>query len=92
MTDQIKDLVKDPVWQKVRESLLGKWNKTPDWCCQQLKNYIGSIQAASAEKLLIVQNYLSGTGFRTGIIKHNCSTNLKVQIKVELVKRRMKGK
>jgi hypothetical protein len=85
----VKDLVKDPAWQKVRESLLGQWKERPEWCCAQLRNYLGS--NPSNEKLRIVMNYVTGTGFRMGKISHPCITKIKSQVSMEMKKRKAKG-
>ena len=87
---QIKELVKDPNWQKVRKSLLGHWKKEPEWCCDQLRNYLGPISSTSEDKLRIVRNYLTGTGFRTGLINPECVQKLRGEISAEMKKRKFK--
>jgi len=87
----IKELVKDPSWQKVRESLLGQWAKRPEWCCSQLRSYLGSVSSAQNKKIKIVMNYLTGTAFRTGRIKHDCVTKLRTQLSSEIKARKAKG-
>jgi len=77
-------LTKDPQWQKIRISLLGNWSEKPEWCCSTLRKYLGNISTSHSKKLLIVMNYLTGTGFRTGTIKHECISNLREQISKEL--------
>ena len=84
----VSQLVKDPEWQKVRQNLVGKWKTRPEYCCSQLKSYLGSIKNTSNEKLRIVLNYLTGTGFRTGRIKHNCISYLRLSIVLEIRKRK----
>lgn len=88
----VKEIVKDPAWQKVRVSLLGQWSKIPDWACSQLRKYLGSISGTSNEKLRIVMNYLTGTGFRTGKISHPCISKLRNDISEEIKKRKQKEK
>ena len=83
-------LVRSPEWQAVRKSLLGKWKEKPDWCCSQLRKYLGSISSASNDKIRVVMNYLTGTGFRTGKIKHACITKLRVSMSMEIKKRKAK--
>jgi len=85
----VRELVKDPEWQKVRKSLLGQWKEKPEWCCAQLKRYLGS--NPPNEKLKIVMNYLTGTGFRTGRISHPCIIKIRSQISMEIKKRKAKG-
>jgi len=80
-------LVKSPQWQNLRKSLLGKWAKEPIWCCNKLKNYLGNISKTSNDKIKVVQNYLTGTGFRTGKIKHPCISKLRVLLSSERKKR-----
>jgi len=84
-------LVKSSEWQKVRESLLGQWSNRPEWCCSQLKKYLGNISTTSKDKIKVVINYLTGTGFRTGKIKHICITKLRLLLSMERKKRASKG-
>jgi hypothetical protein len=84
----IREIVKDPRWQKVRKSLLGKWKTEPEWCCKQLRNYLGTLTGASNAELRIVMNYLVGTAFRLGKIKHPCITKLRQEISIEIKERK----
>lgn len=84
-------LVKSKEWQKVRKSLLGQWKTRPEWCCAQLRKYLGNISTTSNDKIKVVMNYLTGTGFRTGKIKHPCITKLRGQLSMEIQKRKAKG-
>ena len=88
----IRDLVKDEEWQAVRKSLLNQWKKRPEWCCQQLRDYLGPLDKTDNKKLRIVMNYLTGTAFRMGKIKHKCIQSLRTQISVEIKKRKAKRK
>ena len=74
----IKELVKDSEWQKLREDLKGKWTKDPLGNCHKLRSYLGSMN--DEKKLRIVMNYLVGSGFRTGKIKHPCIQKLRNDI------------
>ena len=85
-------IVKDPEWQKVREGLRGKWMKDPLWCCNQLRRYLGGISSTPNKKIIIVQNYLVGSGFRTGRIKHQCISTLRTLLSMERKKRKAMGK
>ena len=85
---KMEDLVKDKDWQKVRESLLGQWKEKPEWCCLQLKNYLGNLKDSSLDQLKIVMNYLTGSGFRMGKIKHQCISILRKAISVEMKRRK----
>lgn len=83
-------LVKSSQWQTLRQSLIGKWKENPEWCCSQLRKYLGPISSSSKEKLDVIMNYLVGTGFRVGKIKHSCITKLRLQISMERKKRLVK--
>ena len=88
----IRDIVKDPAWQKIRESLLGKWKTEPDKCCAKVRSYVTPLSSVSNDKLRIVMNYLTGTGFRTGRIKHECISKLRKDVSLEMGKRKVNGK
>jgi len=88
----IQELVKDSEWQKIRKSLLGKWKENPNWCCNQLKKYLGNISTTDENKLKIVMNYLTGSGFRSGKISHPCITDLRGKISAEMKKRKFAKK
>lgn len=82
---------KDKEWQETRQKLLGQWKVNPEWCCQQLRQYLGNIRDTSNDKVKIVMNYLTGTGFRTGRIKHECISKLRGELSAEIRKRKMSG-
>jgi hypothetical protein len=84
---KIQELVKDEEWQKLRSSLVGTWKTNPERNCKLLKQYLGDIHTCEYKKLRIVLNYLTGSGFRIGIIKHPCIDSLRNEIKSELNKR-----
>lgn len=84
-------LVRSDSWQAVRKNLLGQWMTRPEWACGQLRSYLGPVGSASTDKLNVVMNYLTGTGFRTGRIKHSCIQTLRTQISMERKKRKAKG-
>lgn len=87
---KIKELVKNKEWQKVRLSLIGKWNTDQKFALNQLKKYLGNINTTSEEKLRIVMNYLTGTGFRTGKIDSKEIRNLRALISAEIRRRKYK--
>jgi hypothetical protein len=89
----IREIVKDPEWQKVRVSLVGQWTKRSDWCVKQLRKYIEPISKATNDELRIIMNYLSSSGFRTGKI-HNTPKirKLRKEISDEMTLRKSKGK
>ena len=81
-------LVNSGAWQAVRKTLLGQWKDRPTWCCSQLRKYLGNVSSTSNDKIKVVMNYLTGTGFRTGRIKHSCITKLRSQMSSEILKRK----
>ena len=85
---KISELVKDPEWQALRSSLVGTWKTYPERNCQLLRNYLDNLSECSIEKLRIVMNYLTGSGFRMGIIKHPCISQLRKDISVEMKRRK----
>ena len=80
----IRELVKDEEWQKIRSSLVGTWKTNAERNCKLLRNYLGDIHTCSYEKLRIVMNYLTGSSFRMGIIKHPCINQLRKDISIEM--------
>jgi len=85
-------IVKDEHWQRVRKTLLGQWKNRPEWCCMQLYKYLGSISTAQDSQIVIVMNYLVGSGFRTGRIKHPCISYIRGLLSKERKKRKASGK
>jgi len=83
-------LVGTPEWEKIRKSLLGQWKEKPEWCCSQLREFLGSISNTSNDKIKVIMNYLTGTGFRTGRIKHVCISVLRAQMSSEIARRKAK--
>ena len=85
------DVTKDHDWQILRKRLMNKWMSKPDWCCLQLRRYIGNMYTSDINKLKIVNMYLSSSGFRPGAINHMCITKLKQDMNIEIKKRKNKG-
>ena len=90
MSMRLPHELKGEEWQTVRKSLLGQWKSRPTWCCGKLRKYLGSISSTPNSKLKIVMNYLTGSGFRMGKIKHECITNLRTQISMQIKVRKAK--
>jgi hypothetical protein len=88
--NQMKLLVKNPNWQAVRKSLVGKWRTKPDWACDQLKQFVGQISTASDDKIRIAVHYLTAKAFTSGQIKHPCISSLRTQLSMEIRKRKTK--
>lgn len=85
----IRELVKDLSWQKVREDLVGKWNKNSIYCCNEIGKWLGLVINASDKKLAIVANYLTGSAFRMGKIKHSCVSKIRGSVFGEIKKRKI---
>lgn len=83
-------LVGTPEWESIRKSLLGNWKEKPEFCCGQLRKFLGSVSGTTNDKIKVVMNYLTGTGFRTGRIKHPCITALRTQMSSEIKRRKAK--
>ena len=64
----IKEVVNDPEWQTIRKSFVGTWKFHPEANCNVLRTYLGDF--SDPLKLRRVHNYLTGSGFRIGIISH----------------------
>lgn len=89
--EPMMQIVKDPRWQKVRESLLGNWKEKPEWCCQQLRDFVSPLNKATVTELRIMMNYLTITPIRMGKIKHPCINKLRTEVSMEMKKRKAKG-
>ena len=63
--------------------MLGKWSQEPEWCCSQIEFYLRN-RELTYNKLRIAMNYLVGTGFRTGRIKHKSISKLRNHISEEM--------
>lgn len=87
----MRDKVNRADWQKLRKELKGTWKKSPAANCKKLREYLGPIDKAESEKMDIVMNYLTGTGFRLGKIKHRCIQALRTAISKERKKRKRKA-
>ena len=83
-------LVKDPKWAKIKISISHQWKKKPEWCCSQLKEYMGPIPITPDNKLNIVFSYLSGSGFSGGRVNTPCIRTLFSTINMEVKKRETK--
>jgi len=80
----MKELVKDQEWQKIRSSLLHRWMNNRDYCIKKLRYYLGDMK--DYKKLKIVMNYLTGTGFRTGKIQGPEIQKLRNEVSIALRK------
>lgn len=83
----MKELVSMPSWQKLREKLVGTWKENKSENIRKLRNWLGPISKATMKKLLIMRNYLTGSGFRSGKIKGPEISKLRTQVSREISKR-----
>lgn len=91
MRYHIKEIVKLPEWQDLRISLIGKWKANPVKCLDKIKEFLGPISLSDSKRLRITHNYLTGSGFRIGMISHYAIDNFLEHIREE-VKRRKQEK
>lgn len=70
----IEDVVNDKEWQKLRQSFVGTWTKTPEKNVSKLRRYLYEMK--DPLRVRRVLNYLTGTGFRSGTISHPSITKL----------------
>jgi len=86
---KMKDLVKHKEWQALRKSFIGTWKETPGKNVKLLREFLGKdLTLTPLRRLQIVMNYLTGTGFRTGNIKHPDISRLRRIISKELQRRK----
>jgi len=76
----IQKIVDDKDWQKLRESFLGTWKKTPKENVKKLREYLKSGSGSEELRYVRVYNYVTGTVFRSGIIKSVEVTKLKKEV------------
>ena len=85
------ELVQRSDWQNLRESFLETWKDHAPENVKRLRGFLGPTNKADVDKLLIVYNYLTGTGFRLGIISDPTITKLRTEVKLEIAKRKESG-
>lgn len=61
-------VVADPEWQALRASLVGTWKATPAGNVARLADYLGD--GTDPLKVRRLLNYLTGSVFRSGTIRH----------------------
>lgn len=64
----IREVVSDKDWQRLRSSFIGTWKKIPRDNVRRLRVYLGNMTCPY--RLRRVHNYLTGSAFRIGIISH----------------------
>jgi hypothetical protein len=88
----IQDIVQIPEWQKLRSYFVGKWKSQPEKNLQMLKDFAGDLNKLSNRRLRIVQNYVTGSAFRIGIISSKELTDFVEQVRKEVVDRKADGR
>lgn len=63
---KIQEIVNDSEWQSLRKSMVGTWKKKASKNCIKLRVYLDDF--SDPLKIRRVHNYLTGSGFRLGII------------------------
>lgn len=87
----MQEIVDRKDWQEIRESFMGTWGRYKEENIKKLRAWLGNAKSADVEKLLIVYNYLTGTGFRTGAIRGPSIDRLRTEVADELRKRKEAG-
>lgn len=68
VSEDIRKVVALPEWQALRGDLVGTWKKTPEENVKRLRAFGGDL--TDPRKVRILVNYLTGSGFRIGVISH----------------------
>lgn len=76
----IKIVVADPEWQRIRSSFVGTWKTNSAKNVEVLKKYVGKMD--DPFKVRRVLNYLTGSAFRMGIIHSAEIEKLRNQIRI----------
>jgi|GEM_PF-1956325 len=90
--ENIQQIVSLPEWQSLRTQLIGQWKENPAASVGKLREFLGPVRDASDRKLRIIHNYLTGSGFRIGVISHPAITELLTAVRNEVVRRRKENK
>ena len=88
----IKDIVQIPEWQSLRAYFVGKWKTQPKKNLQMLKDFVGDITVLSNRRLRIVQNYVTGSAFRIGIISSTEINDFIEVVRDEVSTRKLDGR
>jgi len=86
--EAIQNVVALDEWQKLRKSFLGTWKESPVENVKKLRKFLGGVKTADDRRLRIVQNYLTGTGFRLKTITHPEITKLRNEVIDEIRRRK----
>ncbi len=78
----IREIVDNPEWQVIRRGFLGTWKSNVAGNVVVLRKYLGDM--SDEMKLVRVLNYLTGSGFRMGVIGGLESNELLGEVKFKL--------
>jgi len=67
--EDIREIVNREDWQQLRKSLVGTWKRNQVENVGKLRSWLEQCNWGDRE-LRIMHNYLTGSGFRIGIISH----------------------
>lgn len=76
----IKKVVDDPEWQKLRLWLKGKWAAQGPECVRRLRDYFEK-DKKDPWRVRRVLNYVTCSGFRTGAIKEPSVNKLREEVR-----------
>ena len=88
----IQDIVQIPEWQALRTYFVGKWKSQPEKNLQMLKDFAGDLQKLSNRRLRVVQNYVTGSAFRIGIISSDEISSFVEKVRKEVADRKTDGR
>lgn len=77
---RIQDVVNDHEWQEMRKGFVGTWKKTPERNCDRLRQYLYEVPGDALRHRRIL-NYLTGSGFRMGVINHPAIDSLLMEVR-----------
>ena len=83
----IREVVKREDWQSLRVTFIGTWKSQPIENVLKLRTFLGEITSTEDDKLRIIHNYVTGSGFRMKIISHPDIDVLREEVKCERKKR-----
>jgi len=81
----IKDIVNEPVWQALRQSLVGTWKLDPEGNVKKLRNYLESGPGERIWRLARLRNYTTASVFRMRIVTHPEIDKLRDEVRDEIV-------
>jgi hypothetical protein len=79
--DEIRAIVNDARWQRLRASMVGTWKHEPAENVKRLRTYLRGVKTARHLRFKRVYNYLTGSGFRIGVISHPAIDKLLAELR-----------